>query len=227
MAGLSLRCGDCGALLKSVEEAQEHAELTKHSNFSESTEAVLNLVCATCGKPCRSRTVRIPSKSSILLPSCLIELAFISPVFALWRKLLTWCRLGFEGDRFAHQAHRTCRFRWQDFGGCEAHRVGGRPEGCCGIGGERRWWEQPAWRWLSIFFPLSFSSMDFVGTSLNFNFRISSLPSLWNLIISHTWLRVMIRGCLVVCCGSVYSHLDIFLFHITEMGLCGFLAGTK
>ncbi|CAD5178869.1 unnamed protein product [Musa acuminata subsp. malaccensis] len=56
MAGLSLRCGDCGALLKSVEEAQEHAELTKHSNFSESTEAVLNLVCATCGKPCRSRT---------------------------------------------------------------------------------------------------------------------------------------------------------------------------
>ncbi|RRT53788.1 hypothetical protein BHE74_00006159 [Ensete ventricosum] len=56
MAGLSLRCGDCGALLKSVEEAQEHAELTKHSNFSESTEAVLNLVCATCGKPCRTRT---------------------------------------------------------------------------------------------------------------------------------------------------------------------------
>ncbi|WOL11392.1 caldesmon [Canna indica] len=56
MAGLSLRCGDCGALLKSVEEAQEHAELTKHSNFSESTEAVLNLVCTTCGKPCRSKT---------------------------------------------------------------------------------------------------------------------------------------------------------------------------
>ncbi|XP_042473650.1 chromatin assembly factor 1 subunit A-B-like isoform X1 [Zingiber officinale] len=56
MAGLSLRCGDCGALLKSVQEAQEHAELTQHSNFSESTEAVLNLVCTTCSKPCRSRT---------------------------------------------------------------------------------------------------------------------------------------------------------------------------
>nr|XP_043609095.1 UBX domain-containing protein 1 [Erigeron canadensis] len=56
MAGVSLKCGDCGALLKSVEEAQEHAELTKHADFSESTEPVLNLVCSTCGKPCRSKT---------------------------------------------------------------------------------------------------------------------------------------------------------------------------
>ncbi|XP_054806509.1 uncharacterized protein LOC129309135 isoform X2 [Prosopis cineraria] len=56
MAGVSLQCGDCGALLRSVQEAQEHAELTSHSNFSESTEAVLNLVCTTCGKPCRSKT---------------------------------------------------------------------------------------------------------------------------------------------------------------------------
>ncbi|PKI57597.1 vicilin-like seed storage protein At2g18540 [Punica granatum] len=56
MAGVSLKCGDCGALLKSVEEAQEHAELTSHSNFAESTEAVLNLICTACGKPCRSKT---------------------------------------------------------------------------------------------------------------------------------------------------------------------------
>ncbi|GLT73212.1 hypothetical protein SLA2020_450850 [Shorea laevis] len=56
MAGVSLKCGDCGALLRSVEEAQEHAELTSHNNFSESTEAVLNLVCSTCAKPCRSKT---------------------------------------------------------------------------------------------------------------------------------------------------------------------------
>ncbi|GFZ10616.1 ubiquitin-associated (UBA)/TS-N domain-containing protein [Actinidia rufa] len=56
IAGVSLKCGDCGTLLRSVEEAQEHAELTKHSNFSESTEPVLNLVCASCGKPCRSKT---------------------------------------------------------------------------------------------------------------------------------------------------------------------------
>lgn len=56
MAGVSLKCGDCGALLRSVAEAQEHAELTSHSNFSESTEAVLNLVCSTCAKPCRSKT---------------------------------------------------------------------------------------------------------------------------------------------------------------------------
>jgi len=59
MAGVSLKCGDCGALLRSVEEAQQHAELTSHSSFSESTEAVLNLVCATCAKPCRSKTVLI------------------------------------------------------------------------------------------------------------------------------------------------------------------------
>lgn len=56
MAGVSLQCGDCGTLLKSVEEAQEHAELTKHTNFRESTEPVLNLVCSSCGKPCRSKT---------------------------------------------------------------------------------------------------------------------------------------------------------------------------
>ncbi|CAH2038902.1 unnamed protein product [Thlaspi arvense] len=53
---VSLKCGDCGALLKSVEEAQEHAEITSHSNFAESTEAVLNLVCTICSKPCRSKT---------------------------------------------------------------------------------------------------------------------------------------------------------------------------
>lgn len=42
--------------MKSVEEAQEHAELTSHANFAESTEPVLNLVCSSCGKPCRSKT---------------------------------------------------------------------------------------------------------------------------------------------------------------------------
>ncbi|KAI4998234.1 hypothetical protein ZWY2020_053576 [Hordeum vulgare] len=33
--------------------AATHAEATSHTNFAESTEAVLNLVCADCGKPCR------------------------------------------------------------------------------------------------------------------------------------------------------------------------------
>uniref|UniRef100_A0A803MDV2 Isopropylmalate dehydrogenase-like domain-containing protein n=1 Tax=Chenopodium quinoa TaxID=63459 RepID=A0A803MDV2_CHEQI len=55
MSGVSLQCGDCGALLKSVEEDQQHAELTSHSNFSKSTKLVLNLVCSSCGKPCRSK----------------------------------------------------------------------------------------------------------------------------------------------------------------------------
>ncbi|KAL6125286.1 hypothetical protein ACLB2K_073345 [Fragaria x ananassa] len=43
IAGVSLKCGDCGAFLRSIEEAQEHAKLTSHSNFAESTEPVLNL----------------------------------------------------------------------------------------------------------------------------------------------------------------------------------------
>ncbi|CAI9117703.1 OLC1v1019158C2 [Oldenlandia corymbosa var. corymbosa] len=58
MAGKSLMCNDCGARLKSVEEAQEHAELTKHTNFAESDEPILSLVCTACGKSCRSTTER-------------------------------------------------------------------------------------------------------------------------------------------------------------------------
>ncbi|KAH9558842.1 hypothetical protein CY35_06G029100 [Sphagnum magellanicum] len=55
MAGLSLQCAACKAQFRSVEEAQEHAELTKHADFEESTVPVLNLVCVTCGKPCRTQ----------------------------------------------------------------------------------------------------------------------------------------------------------------------------
>ncbi|KAE8793626.1 F-box protein [Hordeum vulgare] len=36
--------------------AAAHAEATSHTNFAESTEAVLNLVRVDCGKPCRSQT---------------------------------------------------------------------------------------------------------------------------------------------------------------------------
>eukprot|EP00282_Hemiselmis_andersenii_P011305 CAMPEP_0114124242 /NCGR_PEP_ID=MMETSP0043_2-20121206/8677_1 /TAXON_ID=464988 /ORGANISM="Hemiselmis andersenii, Strain CCMP644" /LENGTH=382 /DNA_ID=CAMNT_0001217117 /DNA_START=162 /DNA_END=1310 /DNA_ORIENTATION=+ len=42
--------------LKTTDEVQAHAEQTGHTNFEESTEAVLNLVCKGCGKPCRSET---------------------------------------------------------------------------------------------------------------------------------------------------------------------------
>jgi len=51
-----LVCKDCNMQLKSTEEVQAHAEATGHANFEESTEAVLNLVCQECGKPCRSET---------------------------------------------------------------------------------------------------------------------------------------------------------------------------
>ncbi|KAK8554168.1 hypothetical protein V6N12_031140 [Hibiscus sabdariffa] len=54
--GIIFNSRDCGALSKSVEEAQKHAEVTFHSNMSESTETVLNLVCATCCNPCQSKT---------------------------------------------------------------------------------------------------------------------------------------------------------------------------
>ncbi|KAL4379396.1 hypothetical protein GQ457_02G029620 [Hibiscus cannabinus] len=53
--GTILNLRDHGTPLKFVEEAQEHAELTFHSNFSQSTEAILNLVCASGGNSCRSR----------------------------------------------------------------------------------------------------------------------------------------------------------------------------
>ncbi|KAK9831953.1 hypothetical protein WJX81_002741 [Elliptochloris bilobata] len=43
-------------LLRSVAEAQSHGEATGHSNFEESTEAVLTLECTECSKPCRSQT---------------------------------------------------------------------------------------------------------------------------------------------------------------------------
>mmetsp|Transcript_1323 Transcript_1323/g.1930 ORF Transcript_1323/g.1930 Transcript_1323/m.1930 type:complete len:437 (-) Transcript_1323:67-1377(-) len=53
---LSLKCNTCGLQLKSVAEAQSHGETSGHSDFAESTEAVLNLQCVACGKPCRSDT---------------------------------------------------------------------------------------------------------------------------------------------------------------------------
>eukprot|EP00281_Chroomonas_sp_CCMP1168_P012326 CAMPEP_0206280562 /NCGR_PEP_ID=MMETSP0047_2-20121206/38646_1 /ASSEMBLY_ACC=CAM_ASM_000192 /TAXON_ID=195065 /ORGANISM="Chroomonas mesostigmatica_cf, Strain CCMP1168" /LENGTH=396 /DNA_ID=CAMNT_0053710635 /DNA_START=45 /DNA_END=1235 /DNA_ORIENTATION=+ len=58
MAAMSLKCNDCGKQLKNAEEAQTHAEETMHTNFEESTEAILQLVCKECGKPCRTQTER-------------------------------------------------------------------------------------------------------------------------------------------------------------------------
>ena len=40
MAALSLTCKQCNAQLKSVKEAQDHGEVTGHSQFEESTEPV-------------------------------------------------------------------------------------------------------------------------------------------------------------------------------------------
>ena len=40
MAALSLTCKQCNTSLKSVKEAQEHGEVTGHSQFEESTEPV-------------------------------------------------------------------------------------------------------------------------------------------------------------------------------------------
>jgi len=54
----SLLCKDCNTLLRSVKEAQDHADATGHANFEESTEAVKKLVCGDCNKICRNDTER-------------------------------------------------------------------------------------------------------------------------------------------------------------------------
>ena len=46
---LSLKCDTCNAQLRSAAECKDHGEATGHASFSESTEAVLNLVCTECG----------------------------------------------------------------------------------------------------------------------------------------------------------------------------------
>ncbi|MCD7451404.1 hypothetical protein HAX54_011712 [Datura stramonium] len=55
-ARVVLQCGDCGTLLKSVEEAQRHAKDYCHTNFLESNEAIRCLVCTVCDKRCLCKT---------------------------------------------------------------------------------------------------------------------------------------------------------------------------
>jgi UBX domain-containing protein 1/4 len=52
----SLVCKDCNTFLRSVKEAQDHADATGHTNFEESVEAVKRLICSDCGKVCRTQT---------------------------------------------------------------------------------------------------------------------------------------------------------------------------
>jgi transcription initiation factor TFIIIB Brf1 subunit/transcription initiation factor TFIIB len=52
----SLVCKDCSTFLRSVKEAQDHADATGHTNFEESVEAVKRLVCTDCGKVCKTKT---------------------------------------------------------------------------------------------------------------------------------------------------------------------------
>jgi uncharacterized UBP type Zn finger protein len=51
----SLVCKDCNTFLRSVKEAQDHADATGHTNFEESVEAVKQLLCTECGKVCRTQ----------------------------------------------------------------------------------------------------------------------------------------------------------------------------
>ncbi|XP_049344390.1 uncharacterized protein LOC125808771 [Solanum verrucosum] len=51
-----LQCGDCGTLLESVVDAQQHAQNFHHTNFYESKEAIRFLVCSTCGQNSRCHT---------------------------------------------------------------------------------------------------------------------------------------------------------------------------
>ncbi|GAX81762.1 hypothetical protein CEUSTIGMA_g9190.t1 [Chlamydomonas eustigma] len=51
-------CTKCNTFLKSVKELQDHAEVTGHSSFDESSVAIKTMVCTECGKPCRSDAER-------------------------------------------------------------------------------------------------------------------------------------------------------------------------
>lgn len=55
---MSIVCKDCNKQFKTAAEVQAHAEETFHTNFEESTEAIVQLVCTACGKPCRTETER-------------------------------------------------------------------------------------------------------------------------------------------------------------------------
>uniref|UniRef100_A0A7S0YH05 UBA domain-containing protein n=1 Tax=Polytomella parva TaxID=51329 RepID=A0A7S0YH05_9CHLO len=50
----SLKCGQCGVLLRSVAEAQAHNDATGHTAFEETLELVKIMTCLVCGKPCRT-----------------------------------------------------------------------------------------------------------------------------------------------------------------------------
>ena len=52
----SLKCNECQLRLRSVKEAQDHAEATGHLDFAEDVEQVEQLRCTECGKICRSQT---------------------------------------------------------------------------------------------------------------------------------------------------------------------------
>ena len=52
----SLKCNQCQVKLRSVQEAQDHAEATGHVDFAEDVEAVRQIRCKECGKICRSET---------------------------------------------------------------------------------------------------------------------------------------------------------------------------
>jgi UBX domain-containing protein 1/4 len=53
-AAKSIKCDACGSLFLSWNEAQTHADVTKHAAFSESTETVRVWLCQDCGKPART-----------------------------------------------------------------------------------------------------------------------------------------------------------------------------
>ncbi|KAI4976729.1 hypothetical protein ZWY2020_050336 [Hordeum vulgare] len=109
--------------------AAAHAEATSHTNFAESTEAVLNLVCADCGKPCRSQTVRsrLPPFRPPSKPGGGVYSLGILLLELLTSKSPTHASL--QGGRWRHVQHM------QEGGGREKREerkeMGGRRESLC------------------------------------------------------------------------------------------------
>lgn len=104
-------CNDCGLQLRSIKEAQDHGEVTGHSNFAESEEAVLTLVCEECGcvrawgyARATIHNTHSPGNSAIPQPAAPWQLTRRNPRRRTSRQEAVPQR---HGARPPHYSHRT------------------------------------------------------------------------------------------------------------------------
>ena len=99
MAALSMTCGVCNAQLRSVQEAREHAEMSGHTDFAESTEPVRCWRGFPARFPnlfnlwCRSHVMSCHVMSSHLISSHLMSSHVISSHRVWFQVLNLVCRI--------------------------------------------------------------------------------------------------------------------------------------